>query len=76
MESFKRMLPDERYRTDPHFRTLVDLLLHHIEAAAYTPTELREACHLAACIYENTHIRPLLSNPMQPFVWDLKKDKD
>jgi hypothetical protein len=49
-----RLSPDERYRRDPHFRVLVDVLEHHIREANYTPTELREAALLACIHYEST----------------------
>lgn len=67
----ERLLPDRRYHTDPQFRTLVDTLRIQIEAGHYTPTELREACHLAACMYEYEHIRPILVDPRQPFEWNI-----
>lgn len=46
------MTPQERYLRDPEFHTLVDLLENFIQQAKYTPTELREACILAATRYE------------------------
>ena len=49
----------ERYYNDPTFHALVDTLYQHIVDAKYTPGELREACHLAACMYEDRHIRPM-----------------
>lgn len=51
------MSAQERYHRDPVFHTLVDTLFVHIREAMYTPTELREACHLAAVMYENYHVR-------------------
>jgi len=63
---------EERYQRDPVFSALVKVLLSHIEAGNYTPTELREACHLAACMYEWTHVRPMLMDPTKPFIWNLK----
>ncbi len=61
--------PEDRYTRDPVFRNLVDLLSHMLEENAmrtWTPTELREAVMLAACMYEMRHIRPLIipSKPM------------
>ena len=56
------MRPEERYQNDSVFRNLVDLLRHMLEENAmrvYTPTELREAVILAACMYESQHIKPL-----------------
>jgi hypothetical protein len=37
----------DRYRRDPHFATLVDMLYSLIANANYTPTEIREAVMLA-----------------------------
>ncbi len=62
-----RLSPERRYFTDPIFKTLVDVLHAHIKEAKFTPTELREACHLAACMYEERYVRPLLVDPHRPF---------
>lgn len=54
--------PEDRYRNDPVFKSLVDVLSCMLENNAmrnWTPTELREAVMLAACRYEMTHVRPL-----------------
>lgn len=58
-KSFKRLSAMDRYHRDPVFRSLVDALYSHIAAANFTPTELREACHLAAVQYESIYIRPM-----------------
>jgi hypothetical protein len=48
-----RVSPEDRYRRDPMFRSLVDMVEHLIEQAQYTPTELREAVTLACIRYES-----------------------
>lgn len=52
--------PRDRYLTDGHFRTLVDALYCALEAAQFTPTEVREAAMLAQIKYEELHIRPMI----------------
>ena len=69
---FFRTSVDQRYRNDAVFKMLVDTLYYHIEQARYTPTELREACHLAACMYEEKHVRPMMIDPSKPFEWKIK----
>jgi hypothetical protein len=62
-ESRWPMSPRERYQNDPVFHQLVDLLLSMLyenDSKLWTPTELREAVMLAAMMYEQTHIRPLM----------------
>ena len=67
------MLPEDRYRVDPVFKSLVNVLCSMLErdgSRLFTPTEVREAAILATCMYENIHIRPLVmmrsGNPMPP----------
>jgi hypothetical protein len=67
-----RTPPQERYHVDPMFHAIVDVLYAHMRDAKYTPTELREACHLAACMYEERNVRPLFIDPKRPFVWNVK----
>lgn len=51
----------ERYREDPQFHMLVDMLRSWIiQNPEITPTELREAVMLAASIHEMTYVKPLL----------------
>jgi len=50
---------EERYHNDATFHVLVDTFYYHMREAKYTPTELREACHLAACMYEMYHVKPM-----------------
>jgi hypothetical protein len=49
--------PEEKYRNDPEYHSLVQLLESFIERAAFTPSELREASILACINYEMRHIR-------------------
>lgn len=63
---------EDRYRHDPVFHSLVDLLSSFLEENAmrqWTPTELREAVMLAACQYEYRHVRPMLIDPKDGTVW-------
>jgi hypothetical protein len=50
---------EARYREDPVFATLVDMMYHAICQHDYTPTELREAAHMAAIKYEMNHVRSI-----------------
>jgi hypothetical protein len=70
--NWDRLSPYDRYQNDPAFHVLVDTLRYHLEHCQYTPSELREACHLAACIYEERRVRPMLLDPKEPFKWNLK----
>lgn len=49
--------PREKYANDAVYRQLVDCMVAHIEAANYTPSEMREAAVLACIIYEQHHIK-------------------
>jgi hypothetical protein len=51
----------DRYRNDTSFRTLVDSLYSVITNAQYSPTEIREAAMLAHILYEERHIRPIIT---------------
>lgn len=48
------MTPAQRFEQDPEFHYLVETLEKLIHEARFTPSELREACLLAAIRYE-TH---------------------
>lgn len=48
--------PDERYRRDPQFKQLVDMLYMLVKKADFTPTEIREACMLAQIHYETHNV--------------------
>ncbi len=45
----------DRYRNDPIFRNLADLLMHHAVTYKYTPGELRDAAFIAAMNFESMH---------------------
>jgi len=49
----------ERYLTDVHFHTLVDMMVSQIEQCQYTPSEMREAAILASIIYNEMHVSTL-----------------
>lgn len=51
------MLAEERYRDDPVFRNLVEMIYRAIVEKQYTATEVREAAMLAAIKYEQSYIR-------------------
>lgn len=45
----------DRYRNDPEFKALVDMMTHQIMRCKYTPSEMREASILASINYESYH---------------------
>lgn len=47
---------EERYLKDPIFSSLVRVIEHHLEAGQFTPTEAREAVHLATLRFEQNHV--------------------
>ena len=49
--------PREKYMNDAEYNHLVRTLEGLIEAARFTPSELREACILASINYEMRHVR-------------------
>ena len=54
---------EARYRTDPVFRNLVDVMFSMLDrdgSRAFTPSELREATMLACAMYETMRIKPIL----------------
>jgi hypothetical protein len=55
--------PREKYMNDPEYHRLVDMLGQFIEAARFTPSELREACVLACINYEMRHVRDMQIEP-------------
>lgn len=60
-----RLPARERYLRDPIFHALVATLYAHLERGhaegmAFTPTELREAAVLAAEMWEERHVRPIM----------------
>lgn len=50
---------EERYRTDPYFHSLVVCIERWIARGEFTPSEIREACIIAATNYEMRTIRPM-----------------
>lgn len=48
--------PKEKYRNDPEYHQLVNMLESFIERAKFTPSELREAAILASINYEMRHL--------------------
>ncbi len=56
-----RLSSEDRYRRDPVFRGLVDLLHSQVHAMPdVTPSELREALLLACCIHETRCVVPMV----------------
>ena len=55
--------PKEKYMNDPEYHHLVNTLEGLIEAARFTPSELREACLLASINYEMRHVRDMQIDP-------------
>lgn len=55
--------PREKYMNDPEYHRLVDMLGQFIEAARFSPSELREACVLACINYEMRHVRDMQIDP-------------
>lgn len=53
----------ERYRKDPQFMALVDMLSNLIYELKCSPTEVREAAMLAVINYEMMHQRPFIFAP-------------
>lgn len=57
-DNFFTKTPRERYYADPEFHQLVDVLMHQIIQAKFTPSEIRQAAILASIKYEETHMNP------------------
>ncbi len=60
------ILSRERYQSDPLFRYLADTIYRiaeqaHADGNTLTPTELREAATLAAIMFEERHLRPIVT---------------
>ncbi|HEY8780015.1 MAG TPA: hypothetical protein VIM16_00205 [Mucilaginibacter sp.] len=55
--------PKEKYRNDPEYHQLVDILESFIDRARFTPSELREAAVLASINYEMRHVRDFVIDP-------------
>jgi hypothetical protein len=54
------MSPDEKYRNDPDYHGLVDMLTNFIISRRFSPSELREASVLASINYEIFYMRDSL----------------
>jgi hypothetical protein len=59
------MTSRERYNQDPLFRMLADTIYRiaeraHADGNTFTPTELREAAMVAAVMFEERHMRPVV----------------
>lgn len=50
--------PDEKYKNDPDYHRLVDMLYSFIVAYRFTPSELKEAAIMAATKYEMRNPQP------------------
>jgi len=48
--------PRIKYMSDPQYSALVNTMLNYIEAAHYTPSEVREAAVLACILYEERRV--------------------
>jgi hypothetical protein len=55
------MTPEERYRRDPKFHSLVDTIRSLIRDMKFTPTEIREAAMLAQYLHEMEFPRPVVA---------------
>lgn len=51
--------PEEAYKYDHTFRTVVDLMRIELKNYSITPAELRQAAILAATMHDSERIRPL-----------------
>ncbi len=51
----EKLMPEQRYKRDAEFKTLVDTIYSLIEKSQFTPTELREGVILACTMYEMRH---------------------
>lgn len=49
--------PRSKYQLDPHYKSLVDMMVSSIKDCQFTPSEMREAAMLASIIYEENRVR-------------------
>ena len=63
--------PRERYYSDPYFHNLVDMMVHAIMDAKFTPSEMRDAAVYASILYEMEHIKQW-SMPMDTIAETIK----
>lgn len=54
--------PEERYRSDPYFHMLVDMIEGFYQKGEFSPSEIREAGTLACIHHEMKTVRPLRIN--------------
>lgn len=46
---------DERYRRDPQFKSLVDMMIHQINILSFSPGEMREAATYAEISHQRMY---------------------
>ena len=63
------MLPEERYRQDPYFHMLVDMIEDYYRKGIYSPSEIREAAMLACIHHEMKTVRPFLMDMPRGGKW-------
>jgi hypothetical protein len=54
---------DDRYKSDPAFKSLVDMMVAFICRNEFTPSEMREAALLACIIYDYYYRREIILDP-------------
>ena len=55
--------PQDKYRNDPAYRHLVDMIEAFVDTAEFTPSELRQAVVLACIHYEMRRSQTRIYNP-------------
>lgn len=65
--------PRSKYYNDPHYHQLVDVMVHMIMQAKYTPSEMREAAVLASIIYQESQSISCVM-PKEVISWLNKKE--
>jgi len=64
----------DRYRNDPEFHNLVEVMIHHMTAYKIQPYVVRDAAFMAELIFRQTHIQPLMYVTPNSMDWeDLQK---
>ena len=70
------MNPEESYKYDATFHSVVDLMRAHLSVYEITPSELRQAAMLAATMHESQRVKPLFTRsyfPAKP--WEVFVDE-